>query len=535
MSRACRFLPPTLLSLTVDQFHSMATDYIQDSSIAYERFTSSAGNEFWAPARADGGSRGALAVRSAAYANGLAEGKEPTGAELWAALSGGAELAATDGSVAGAPWRGGRHPILQITGRTHGSGLQHETQLAIFHAMRHYHTTLDTAIRLRRALEGTIIVESDDQGLADSLNDWVKEVRVGYLGGRASLTGLHVYLDQLAEGADEYGLAAGEMLTDERGTEITRLVVPHTRTLYTKKLDAPTETGATYGLYQAQDKAKGNSSGEERIDQSPLVQTCTFTYPAGEGVWPTPMAWSLVQSTEAVLRMHESVANGWWRFGDPSMLFSIQYDDEANPKTVQAGSGESATEVPADLLQLKMSLEEIMRARRQGSTGDAYAYAMGGEISAEVLGQIDNSLMKYFREQSGVFDGHVLAASGLPEWMFPHIAQSGDGLGGQRSSNQAIICALQASKRAAVKKTLAEEVIDMHLVLSGDARYVGRYELGLDVVSIVDDKLIAETDKAMAEAVAQIIENAELLYDPETGEPRFTGDAADYLEQKQVL
>src|SRR5690606_2568127 len=132
--------------------------------------------------------------------------------------------------------------------------------------------------------------------------------------------------------------------------------------------------------YQAQ-----GQRGSRRIDDSPLVQTLTFSA-TSEHPWPVPLAWPLVKTTEAVLRMYESVINGWWQFGDPSLAVRFNYDKDASPATTTAIQYGKGADVPVEVLMLKEGLEAVMAARRQGKVGHVYGWSTGGSVEIDPLG-----------------------------------------------------------------------------------------------------------------------------------------------------
>ncbi len=418
-----------------------------------------------------------------------------------------------------------REAILQMTASLPGFGAVHETQMLLWHAMRQYSTTLDAAIRNRRTLEGHLEISSDDEGLALFLNDYAEQIAVGFLGGQATLRGLDTYLTHLAESADEYGLAAGEMQFDERARAIRRLVVPSVRTLSI----ADRDTDDTWELYQ---RRRGK---EERLDDRPAVQVLSFNAPV-EGPWPPPLAWSATKSTEVILRMSEAVLNGWWRFGDPSLLLGLEFDKEADIDTesvTYTGADNTTTtvSVPSALIRLKDAVEAVMNARRTGQVGDAYTSVRGGKVVNEVLGKIEDGLMRYFREQASVFDSHIVALSKTPVWMYPHIVPGrGEGLGGILASNEASIALADADRRNARKERLAREVLDMVLVLEGSPQWIGQYDIHWQGASILDDQAEAQARLTNAQADAAVIENARSLY-TEEGTRAFSGDAERMLEE----
>lgn len=421
-------------------------------------------------------------------------------------------------------------PIQQLVHRMPGRGLAHDVQMLTFHLMRRYSPTLNNVIRICRSLEGDLIIKSEDEGLERELTQWARQVDVGYLAGNASFTGLDTYLNVLASAADEYGLGVGEMDLMDNGRGVDRLVTPNSRTLSTQDRD-----GDGYEeLYQSQSIRQGRVQGrrQRRLDNEETVQSLTLR-PTANGSWPQPLAWAAVQSTEAVMRMYESVLNGWWRFGDPSLMTTMQFDSDANPDMVtlpDAAPDGGDLDVPAALLMLKDSLKKVMEARRNGQVGDAFGFSDGGEVQSETLGQVDSTLMGYFREHASVFDSHVVSAAPLPSFLFPHIEQSGDGLGSSRSQSMASIAASETVTRNNRKRPIARQVLNTELALRGDSQFVGQFRVEFEGVDILDDKHRAEAALREAKAEATQIQNTVQKY-TEDGERRFSGEAERELEE----
>lgn len=404
------------------------------------------------------------------------------------------------------------HPILQITRTRYGHGHLKELQLVVYHVMRRYVPTLDTAIENRRMLEGSLSVESEDERVEDQIEDFIDNVAVGYI-DEAPQRGLDTYLDLLSDKADEYGFAAGEVIV-ENG-QIDRLVGPNPRTLTIMDRDGD----GLDEVYQSRTSRAKSEREDRRIDDKSTVHTLTFTHPTEQG-WPRPLAWSLVTNTEAVLRMYEAVANGWYRFGDPSMLFTEEYDLDADPDTKSGDDGN----IPASTESLANQILTVMQKRKRGKTSDAFHAVQGAEVSAEVIGQADQSLLEYFNEHQSVYGGMVVSASQTPRWMYPNLDLSGDGMNSTRAENENSLAAEAAKKRDERRMSVAERIIDMHLTLSGNARMVGEYELGWDRQSLANKKLEAQARKLRAEGDAQAIKNANVLGN------RFGVDTEAYLD-----
>ena len=420
--------------------------------------------------------------------------------------------------------------IQRLVQRMPGYGLQHKVQMLTFHLMRKYSPTLHHAIWMCRWLEGDISVESEDEDLQEELSEWIETIDVGYFAESGAMTGLDTYLNLMASGADEYGLAVGEMIPNDEATAINRLVVPNVRTLTASDND----NDGLYELYQSQTISIDDGTQRQltRIDNSPFTQTITFR-PSSEDVWPDPLAWAAVQSTEVVMRMYQSVLNGWHRHGDPTLLNKLEFDSDSDIKTVTlpgAAADGGDMEVPQALFVLADRLKEAANARRRGEVKDANVYVDGGSLTSETLGNVDSTLLKYFRDHASVFDGHIISAAPLPSFLFPHIDGGGDGLGSARSQSMASIAAAATERRNRKKRALARQTIDMHLVLSGRSDAVGRYSVATDSVDVMDDKLRAEAAKIQEAANKERIANLVQLY-TEAGQRRFTGEVERQLEE----
>jgi len=441
----------------------------------------------------------------------------PSGVELSHVRGARYPTAVQAGDLDGVPTR---HPILQITRHRYGHGHFKELQLIVYHVMRRYVPTLDSAIKNRRMLEGELKVGSDDEGLKGAIEDFIQSVSVGY-SSDAPQKGLDTYLDLLSDKADEYGLVAGETRID--GSSIERLVVPNPRTLTLEDRDGD----GLDELCQTQ-RSRAPDTQQRRIGNSDRVHTLTFSQPTEEG-WPRPMAWSLVTQTEAVLRMYEAVANGWYRFGDPSMLFTEEYDEDTNPPV----ESEDGNQVPTSIQSLASQIADVMAKRKKGKTADAFHSVKGASVGAEVIGNVDASLMQHFGDHQSKYNGLIVAASQTPRWMYPNLEMSGDGMNASRAQNENSLAAEAAKKRDRRRLRIARDVIDRYLTLQGDARFTGRYELKWNRQSLANRKLEAEARKLEAEGDAQHVKNANVLFSSD-GVRRFDGDAEAYLEDKDV-
>lgn len=428
--------------------------------------------------------------------------------------------------IAGATGTDVRHPILRLTSGA-SDALSHEIQMAVLGAMLQFWPTLAAAIANRRTFEGGYRIVSKDEGLQRDLVAWSQQVPVGPLAGAASQRGLGVYLDQMAVGADGFGMSVGGPAIGEDGRTIERLVVAPAPSIYLK-------LGEASGLYETWQTQR---TGPVRIDTLPHVQTLAFS-DTHTGGWPHALAYAMTQSAEVMLRMYNAVSQAWLRYGDPPMLHTIEYDsatelqaDDMVDVTLADGT---VVQAPYEIVAFRDTVLTIMNAKREGGSGDAFAAVTGGKFNSQALGDLQSSLVTLFADISSQFDGHIVAKSNTPSWMYPHVKRASDGLGGKLSTNELIVASVDARRRSARLLRLARQVLDLQLASTGGARFVGKYVLEPGTISIFDDMVEAEAREMRAKADEVVIQNAGQLYD-DKGKRRFADEAARYLDERGVL
>ena len=394
--------------------------------------------------------------------------------------------------------QGGKHPVLQLTSNLPGAGIGHDLQLALFHALRESIPDLDRSIGLRREIEGEIVVEAEDDATQDLIDDFAGTVPVGFIDGQTPVTGVNAYVDLLADFSDEYGLGLGQRLLAENQDGIERLLVPDTRTFFIQRLKGRPAASPRYGIYQRLPDGQ-----EQRVD-GPRVDMLAFRPPA-EGHWPAPMMWGCDFMGELFLRIFTSMVNAYWRYGDPSQLFQIAFDPEAE------GTNTDQSGMPQLVDKLQSLVDQAMQARLRGEVADVHFGVVGGEVKREVLGDPGESLADYVAEHYTVIVSQIIGKANVPSFLFPGLDLPGGGIGAERYQTEARLCSGAAGRRRTKKEKIARAVIDEHLVLSGNARAVGRYQLRTEAASIEDEKLEEETRQAGANADSAIIENAEIL------------------------
>lgn len=406
------------------------------------------------------------------------------------------------------------------------SQLSHALELEAYHQIRKALPIVESAFKNRRILEGEAIFMSDDPKLAEMLNEMAADVPFGYLGESATFRGLYQFMSALSTAADEYGLSGYEMIVDESGRQFERLLVPSP-----KNIEIEMDRGSRQQFIYYRDRL---GAKRVRVDDLPTWGFLAFTHTTDE-IWPPPLCWSLMSNAEVQMRALRAAAIQWWRYGDPALLFTIEFDKDASSDTIEVLTDEvidgerQVAEVSKTLYQLMGAVDGAMHSRKQGKSADAYASAHGGTYDVKTVGDVDATLARYFVDHVQYHDSHVVALSQTPSWMYPQLTRS-DGMNSNRSQMEAVVSSVAAVRRQKERNRVIRRIMDLLLVLQGDARYVGKYWIETESASIIDAKAEADAAKTEAEAEAILLDNIMTQFD-ENGKRLFKGDALTYYEQ----
>ena len=460
----------------------------------------------------------------------------PAGAEVVVQpMRAGEALAVTDSDVYAAGYSGGYEtPIRALVARLSTDGLDTRTLLELRHMIRGNVPDVQTAIIMRRALEGELLIESDDAGLQDELRAFCKEVPVGYIGGTASASGLDAYLDMMANASDEYGLAVGELIF--AGRRIERLVCPDMRTFDIEP------AGGMYTLVQDQ--------GGKRVPiDGGTIQSLTFRIDSSSK-WPPAMIVGGELIAEALLRMLTSINTIWLKAGDPPLVYSIQYDKDARVAMASSGTdaGGSSVVIDQNVLVLQQAIRAVKKARSQGMMAEIVFSVVGGELKIDsVFGNpTTQGLVKEAEPHFRIASGLLAQMSEVPSWVFASAANRSEGLGSNRANAEASLAFAAAERRRRKLAALARSILNTYILGERSARGLDNFRLAWTAPSIIDEKLIQETRQAQASADATFVRASFEMFNPE-GAPGpedpnnpgavdpFTPDQREYLERRGVL
>jgi SPP1 gp7 family putative phage head morphogenesis protein len=333
---------------------------------------------------------------------------------------------------------------------------------------------IDAGINKLVNLEGHLEVEGDDAALVDEIQEWLYNVPVNDL-----QKGLHAFHQNFTAEAFEQGFAIGEFVTDKKRTDIVSLRVADSKYIKFKR----SETGIE--IYQ---KADGDNQDRKLTSDNLLYFSINNENQNPYGV---PLVRSCEFVSKILATMHNSLANVWERFGDPS--FSIIY------KTSKRDG--------VDLASRRQTIEDefntAIRAKREGKSADfVRAIDMNSDIKIDIIGAADQLLefevpVRHVQEQ-------IIAKIGLPPWMLGMHWSTTERL----SDNEAEILLADIATRQAAKMPYFYNLIRTLLLLRGRTWEKGDWKLKWAQVSLKDILKQAQARFMNAQADMYYLQNA---------------------------
>lgn len=397
-------------------------------------------------------------------------------------------------------------------------GWNHQAWLLTQRVIRKSVPALDAAIIKRRFLEGSVVVEADDQGLENDINDWIENVQVGYTPDHP-VQGLQVWLDRAAENADEMGLGLVEIRMNESGTELERLVAPDPRLFSFQRIDGDPENWYLHHRRTREGKVMG-----QRLT-SPMVRTLQLSHD-NTSPWGRALASGLEFTAEVFIRMWISLNNLVWRMGDPSKIWKLMYDPEAELKEGQADT---------DLDELLAVVQGAYEARNQGNVADAFFAAHGAEVQSEALGEniIVSSMAAYMKPLLGLATSQIIGKADVPAWLYPAGIVPSEGLNSDRAQMEGTIAQAAAQQRAQRIDRLAAWAINTWLISTRGSRFVGQYTIHRSRTAPISEKMRQEARSAQASADATFVDTADILRVMEVVDGQ--EGMVDYLRKRGVI
>lgn len=387
-------------------------------------------------------------------------------------------------------------------------------KLKVFEAMREQLPFLDRAIDIRTLLDGWVTLDEDetDPRAFEVLSNFDECVPLAHMA-----VGFQNYVGQMRDQADELGFSVGEMVPGADDGGVAYLQIARSTTIAFMR-DPQTNLPRL-----AQRRFGGGTpkilEGVDWLDY--LTGPQHKGHPQGY-----PLAFSLPEVADVMVRVGRALRNNWWRFGSPR--FHFHYKGEQ-------GTGEQTLKNRADAL--KKAAIDALQAEKAGNVVDLFTY--GGSESAvniEIWGMVKDALAA--GDSWKIMAEQLVAKTGLPAWMLGLHWQATY----QLTTRQADFLIAEVEQRRKTNGRLIRRTFDRVLALYGLPG--ARYRFAWDTVNLQDavewaraQNLEANAEKNRA-AAAQIYAQMQAeghgdIVELMTGKAGKKGTAADPLDAYQ--
>lgn len=290
----------------------------------------------------------------------------------------------------------------------------------LYEALKEAVPMLDGGISRLVTLDGIIEVEGDNEQLVAEIAEWMTNVPVNDLE-----TGFQAAYASGGEELYEQGLAVTEFIYDAAGRDVIGLRVADSKGIgFVRDTDrlrvfyrAPAAAGdkRSDGMGNIEQILRGGVrsgnpisavTGAGYVELDPAQLMIAVNRPEADNPYGTSVLRSLPFVAQIILRMQNSTARVWERFGDPS--FHVSYSTK-NRKIDSAEAMKRAQSVAA-------GLASALAGKAAGNSVDlATGTGADDEIKIDVIGAVGEALeiempAKHMLEQ-------IVAAFNLPAWM----------------------------------------------------------------------------------------------------------------------
>ena len=354
--------------------------------------------------------------------------------------------------------------------------LDPETNFKLYTEMRRAFPVLDVAITKLVRLCGEVQIEARETVKAD-LEAWLGAVRVNAT-GRGLHTWLTIHLDQMMQ----FGKAVGEIVPNRSRTEIYALT-----NLDPRGIQFRPAAGNALALEVVQWQ-----QGKPVVIPEPYVLTAIHNA-QGDNPHGVSLYRSLPLVAEALSVIENATVQVWQRQGAPPYHVNWQ-----PPAGFQDPDGSLTAQF---MEQIKSAFTEAMAAREAGTVNDFFS---SGAVSVDLVG--NKNAMFDIQQPFRAFAEQVIAATGLPSWMFGFNWSATETLSIQQAD---LIVANIAALRRTVQPGL-EKLIELRQKLAGKG--------GIEGLKWSEVNLRDLTEQARAKAWSQIgqyrqIENARRMWE----------------------
>lgn len=258
---------------------------------------------------------------------------------------------------------------------------------AFYEFLREAIPIIDTAIWKLVSLDGTIEVEGNNLALVDEINDWMDNVPVNDM-----QQGIQAYHQNFTNEGFEQGFSMSEFIPNKKRNDIVGLRVADSKFIKFER--------SASGLLIRQ---KSETDTDYRL-LNPNTLMYWSIHNENQNPYGTPLFRSCEFMAQLLATMHNSLANVWERWGDPS--FSLIYKTSRKDGKNHKERCET----------LRDDLNSVVRAKRQGYSADfVHAIDKDSDIAINVIGA-NGQVLELEVPARHVLE-QIVAKTGLAPWM----------------------------------------------------------------------------------------------------------------------
>ncbi|WP_020675547.1 phage portal protein family protein [Geopsychrobacter electrodiphilus] len=256
-----------------------------------------------------------------------------------------------------------------------------------FEFMREAIPVMDTAIWRLVSLDGHLVVKGNKAALVEEIQEWMDNVQVNDF-----QTGMHAFHQNLTNEGFEQGFAIGEFIPNKQRNDIVGLKVADSKFIrFNRKPN----------LLEILQRADGDQDWRV-LKMDPLLYWSIHN--ENQNPYGTPLFRSCEFMAQTLATMHNSLANVWERFGDPS--YSVVYKTSKKDGTNHQERRDA----------MVTDLNDAVRAKRAGKSADfVHAIDTNSEIEIKIIGA-EGKILNLEVPARHVLE-QIVAKSTLPAWM----------------------------------------------------------------------------------------------------------------------
>ncbi len=332
---------------------------------------------------------------------------------------------------------------------------------SLYEALRESIPVIDTAIGKLTTLDGLVVVDGDNKGLVQEIEDWKGSVRVNDME-----RGFQSFVNNQGGETYEQGFCIAEAVPNRDKTDIVRLNVADSKDIRFRK-----GKGGMEVWYRGRSDYKGRSrDSTEQVgdilrdnisaaDISSLIEQGWVQLDNDKVIYSSianensnPYGTSIIRSmpfvAKTLLTIENATLNSWERFGDP--MYKVLY---------KAGKKKLGEDIVKDRAEaLKKAFKSLIQGKREGKSGDlVWGVDSDSDIVIQVIGA-DNQVLEMEIPTRHALE-QICAKTGLFPWVFGFVWGTNERLAQQQSTLMLQEAETRCSPRLPVYTKIIEDML----------------------------------------------------------------------------